>query len=83
MSRLFLRPQDDHLVVIPSIWQPFTDECVRTLQPTDLGPTLVVDNTTTNRGVARAWNTGLRIMMEPRRVCRMPSALKVWITRLV
>lgn len=54
------------LVVVPSIWQPYTDACVRTLHcdPDDL---LVVDNTVQNRGVAASWNMGARKVLAQHR----------------
>lgn len=48
-------------VVIPSIFQSYTNRCLAScLFPT--GSLLVVDNTVQNRGVAASWNLGIRIM---------------------
>ena len=52
-----------HLVVIPSIYQPYTDACLRSahIDPADL---LVIDNTVHNRGVAASWNEGARRVLD-------------------
>jgi hypothetical protein len=44
-----------HVAVIPSIYQPWTDRCLRGCELN----TFVVDNTETNRGVAASWNLGI------------------------
>lgn len=44
-----------HVAVIPSIYQPWTDRCLRDCNLN----TYVVDNTETNRGVAASWNIGI------------------------
>lgn len=47
-----------YTVVIPSIYQPYTDKCLSTIKlPKD--NILVVDNTVTNKGVAASWNLGI------------------------
>lgn len=51
----------DHVVVVPSIWQPYTDACLATMKFD--GPVIVIDNTLVNTGCAASWNTGLRAMM--------------------
>lgn len=49
----------DVVVVLPSIYQPYTDACLATLHPTVRDRVLVVDNTVTNLGVPASWNLGV------------------------
>lgn len=52
-----------HLVLIPSIYKPYTEECVASLSPEF--ELLIVDNTQHNRGVAASWNLGReRVLVE-------------------
>lgn len=52
-----------HLVVVPSIYQPYTDACLRSahIDPDDL---LLIDNTVHNRGVSASWNEGARRVLD-------------------
>lgn len=52
-----------HLVVIPSIYQPYTDACLRSarIAPEDL---LLIDNTKHNRGVSASWNLGAHRVLD-------------------
>lgn len=51
-------------VVLPSIYQPFTDACLQTMHPDFRANTLVIDNTLHNIGVAASWNKGIERMKE-------------------
>jgi hypothetical protein len=44
-----------HVAVLPSIWQPWTDECLRTVH----FEVMVVDNTVENIGTGASWNRGI------------------------
>ena len=48
-----------YVAVLPSIHQPWTDECLASCQ---FDPILVVDNTVRNWGVAASWNQGIEQM---------------------
>lgn len=50
-----------YVAVIPSIFQPYTDDCLATCK---LSNTLVVDNTVENKGVAASWNLGVQHMYD-------------------
>ncbi len=45
-----------YVAVVPSIYRPYTDECLATCRLEDV---LVVDNTVHNKGVAASWNDGI------------------------
>lgn len=49
-----------YVVVLPSIYQPYTDDCLATCKLSNI---LVVDNTVENRGVAASWNLGIDYMV--------------------
>lgn len=51
------------LVVIPSIYQPYTDACLRSahIDPDDL---CLIDNTVNNKGVGASWNVGARRVLD-------------------
>lgn len=49
------------LWIIPSIWQPYTDDCVASMHASIDG--LEVDNTDRNRGVAASWNVGAEAVL--------------------
>lgn len=51
-------------VVLPSIYQPFTDACIKTMHPEFNANTLVIDNTLINLGVPGSWNKGIEMMKE-------------------
>lgn len=57
-----------YVVVIPSIWLPYTDACLVSMDPVVREQTLVVDNAPPhrNRGVAASWNIGIDRMVEHR-----------------
>lgn len=44
------------LIALPSIYQPFTDDCVESMSPVLREHLHVIDNTAVNRGVAASWN---------------------------
>lgn len=53
-----------YVVILPSIYQPYTNECIASMSR-DLAEHLVLqDNTQTNIGVTPAWNKGLEQMYE-------------------
>lgn len=54
------------VAILPSIWQPSTDECLVSMDASMLAHVHVYDNTVHNRGVARAWNAGVQLMRERR-----------------
>lgn len=44
------------LIALPSIYTPFTEDCVASMAPALRDNLRVIDNTTINRGVAASWN---------------------------
>lgn len=54
------------VVVLPSIYQPWTDRCLKHACPELLDNLLLVDNTEHNRGVAGSWNLGVDRMFKQR-----------------
>jgi hypothetical protein len=53
-----------YVVVLPSIYQPYTDECVASMAMELRRRTLIVDNTAANIGVSKSWNRGVDFMHE-------------------
>lgn len=53
-----------YLIVLPSIWPPYTDACMRGLAPDLADHLLVVDNTIDNLGVAGSWNVAARHVLD-------------------
>lgn len=51
-------------IVLPSIYQPYTDACLATMHDDLKANTLVWDNTRNNIGVSAAWNKGIERMKE-------------------
>jgi hypothetical protein len=51
-----------YAVVVPSIYKPYTEECLKTVKFD--GSVLVVDNTVKNAGVAASWNVGARYVRQ-------------------
>ncbi len=47
------------IALLPSIHQPWTDACVRSMTRSLREHLTIVDNTTDNRGVAASWNLGV------------------------
>jgi hypothetical protein len=52
------------LAVLPSIWTPYTRECLSGMAPEVRSNLLVLDNTAHNRGVAGSWNVAAREVLE-------------------
>lgn len=52
------------LVVMPTIYPPYRDECIATMSQTMLDNLLVVENSVNNRGLAGSWNIGARRVLE-------------------
>lgn len=52
-----------YVVVIPSIFQPYTDACLASLKLPQEN-IRIIDNTTNNRGVAASWNIGVDEVLE-------------------
>lgn len=52
------------VAILPSIWNPYTDECLASMGGALRAGTHVYDNTVHNRGVARGWNAGVDLMRE-------------------
>jgi hypothetical protein len=52
-----------YLVVVPSIYQPYTEDCLASARFPE-SQVLVVDNTGTNRGVGPSWNIGARRVVD-------------------
>lgn len=45
----------NYVAVLPYIYQPYFDECIKTLKI----DVMAIDNTVSNRGVAESWNMGI------------------------
>lgn len=50
------------VAVLPSIWPEWTSLCLASMDNDIRNHLLVIDNTVTNRGVARSWNMGVERM---------------------
>lgn len=66
----------DFVAVLPSIYPPYLEPCLASMDPRLRERTQVVDNTDVNLGVAASWNLGLRDLMqaEDARWCLIISA---------
>lgn len=51
-----------YVIVLPSIWQPYTDDCLASMSDSVRDNTMIVDNTERNLGVAPSWNLGVQYM---------------------
>ncbi len=54
----------NYVVVLPSIYQEYTDACVSSMASEFREHLMIVDNTTNNIGVAPAWNNGIQKMYD-------------------
>jgi len=54
----------NYVAVLPSIWPPYTDDCVATMSEHFHANTLIVDNHPQNIGVSKSWNLGVDYMQE-------------------
>lgn len=52
------------LACLPSIWPPYTEECVNSMAPSFRERVTIIDNTETNGGVAHSWNTVARRVVD-------------------
>lgn len=53
-----------YLVVMPTIYPPYRDECIASMGQSMRDNLLVVENTERNRGLAGSWNIGARRVLE-------------------
>ena len=48
-----------YLIVLPSIYPPYTRDCAASMSKALRSNTMVIDNTSHNVGVTKSWNTGV------------------------
>jgi len=56
-----------YLVVLPSIYPPYTQACLESLPAISTSNLLLINNTTINRGVAASWNLGRQRVLDESR----------------
>jgi hypothetical protein len=53
-----------YLIVLPSIYKPYTHDCLNSMASELRANTLLIDNTFSNIGVSKSWNAGVKTMYQ-------------------